>query len=564
MNGEPTERQTIAILPPAVAQRIAAGEVVDRPASVVRELVENALDAGARTIEVDVRGAGLEAITVSDDGHGIAAADLQLAFTRHATSKLRNLDDLDRINSLGFRGEALPSIAAVSLAEVVSAVGDHATGARIVIRDGAVLDQGRIARTRGTTVRVRELFGDQPVRRGFLPPARAETALIGTYLRRYALARPDVRFSLRVEGRELFRAAGLGAASALAAVYGPAAHRLRPFGPLDAGHARISGSLGDPGLTRPDRDGIVIVANGRWVLPQRWLAALEAAYRPLLRRGRHPVAVLRIDADPRFVDVNLHPAKLEIRLKEEDETLRAMGLAVRDLLGRTPPASDALTATLGRPRQRRLPERRTLAEESPPYGEESPPYGEDAPLYGRMTVLGQVHGTMILAEDAAALYLIDQHRADERAIYERLAAGAGESPAQELIEPLTVELRGDGDHALEAALPELARLGFRCERFGRRMFLVRAIPAGVPLAGGAALAAAIDEGPLTGPDWQDRLLISVACHAAVRRGTDLSHDQMRSMLRTLDRCAVQTICPHGSPIVVRLDARDLGRHFDWR
>jgi DNA mismatch repair protein MutL len=543
------------VLSPALAQRIAAGEVVERPASVLRELIENALDAGARTVSVELRGAGLELIAVADDGHGIAADELRLAFTRHGTSKIQAADDLEHIASLGFRGEALPSIAAVAAVEVTTATTDEAPGARVLIRDGELLEEGRAARTRGTTVRVRELFAGQPVRRGFLPPARAETALAMSMLRRYALAWPDVRFSLRIEGRDAFRSAGLGEASALAAAYGQAATRLRPFGPFAIHQAQIAGYLGDPGLTRGDREGLVIVVNDRWVQPQRWLAALERAYQPLLPRGRHPVALLRMRCDPARVDVNLHPAKLEIRVVEEEELLAALAMALRGALGRTPPEASLLPMP-GEPRQRRLRGRRGALAETPP------PYEADAPDYARLRILGQLHGTMIVAEDAAALYLIDQHRADERAIYERLAAGEG-SGSQELIEPLHLELRPDQEQLLEAALPELTRRGFRCERFGRRIFLVRAVPSGLPDGAGAALAAALDESA-EAPQWQDRLLIAVACHAAVRRDVPLGEERMRALLVALGGCAAQTLCPHGSAIVARVPGRDLARHFAWR
>lgn len=550
----------IGILPPHLAQRIAAGEVVERPASVVRELVENALDAGAGAISIEIRGGGLELIQVADDGHGIPADQLTLAFARHGTSKVVTSDDLEAITTLGFRGEALPSIAAVAAVDLASATEEAPHGARITLRDGEVLDVEPTARTRGTTARVRELFAALPVRRGFLPPSRSETALIGLLVRRYALARPQVRFSLRIEGRDTFRSAGLGEAGALAAVYGQSAARLAAFQAPDMSDLRIWGHLGDPGLTRPDRDGITFVVNGRWVTPARWLSALEDAYRPLLRRGRHPVAVVRVRIDPHLLDVNLHPAKLEIRMRGEDEILRVLGVTLRATLGQIP-AHAHLVDTPGLatvPRQRTLPApRRMLAEEQQGYGDETPDYA-------RLRILGQLMQTMILADDGIALYLIDQHRADERAIYEKLSAADGRQGAQELLQPLSVEVRPDQEAALEVALPELTRLGFRCERFGRRTFLIRAVPLGLPDDAGAALAGALGAASLLGPDWREGLLAQVACHTAVRRGVALGEDSMRRLILALGASEVRTMCPHGSPIVARVRREELARHFDWR
>ena len=548
--------RAIAILAPEVAQRIAAGEVVERPASVVRELIENALDAGAASIEIELRGAGLELIAVSDDGHGIAAGSLPLAFARHGTSKLRNVDDLAALGTLGFRGEALPSIASVGTVEIATAVAGDGAGASLLIREGRIVEQGRVARTRGTTVRVRDLFAGQPARRGFLPGARAENALIGLLVRRYALARPTTRFNLRVEGRGTFRSSGLGEGAALTAAYGQAASRLAPFGPLRAGRAEIAGFLGDPGLTRGDRDGLLIVVNGRWVTPQRWLAALEAAYRTLMPRGRHPVALLHVSIDPAALDVNLHPAKLEIRILDEDETLAALSSAVRAALGSRPAAADLLRPTPWEPGLANLSRQRRL-------GERPSEYGADVVRPGRMRVLAQLHERMILAEDEDGLYLVDQHRADERARFEWLAKLPRAGAEQELISPLNIELRADQHAAMEAALPGLAALGFRCERFGHRTFLVRAMPVGLPAAAGFGLAEALEGGVLEGAGWEERIRTAVACHASVRRGVPLTHEQMNALLTSLAGCEVQTICPHGSPIIARVGARDLARHFDW-
>jgi len=270
--------------------------------------------------------------------------------------------------------------------------------------------------------------------------------------------------------------------------------------------------------------------------------------------------VVRVEIDPHLLDVNLHPAKLEIRMRGEDEILLALGVAIRAALGRIPAQAHLVDAPAlaTMPRRRALPApRRTLAEEQ--HG-----YGEEGPDYARLRILGQLMQTMILADDGAALYLIDQHRADERAIYEKLAAADERQGAQELLQPLSVEVRPEQEAALEVALPELARLGFRCERFGRRTFLVRAVPLGLPDDTGTALAGALGAVSLLGPDWREGLLAQVACHAAVRRGVALDEDSMRRLVRALGACEVRTMCPHGSPIVARVRQEELARHFEWR
>jgi DNA mismatch repair protein MutL len=470
---------------------------------------------------------------------------------------VRDLADLDGIMTLGFRGEALPSIAAVASVEATTATADASAGMTVLMREGEILEQRMVARTVGTTVRVRDLFAAQPVRRSFLPSARAESARIAALMRRYALAWPEVRFVLTLEGRVALRTAGLGEVSAITAVFGTAARRMHPFGPLAAGHARIRGYLGDPALTRGDRDGIVLIVNRRWVTPARWLAALESAYRPLLKPGRHPLLVLRVEVAPERLDVNLHPAKLEVRLADEDETLAVLAAAIKAHIGRTPSDAALLRSPEGRPRQAGLPAGRRVL------GERPAGYDAEVPDLGRLRVLGQVQATLIAAQDDASLYLIDQHRADERAIYEVMADASRGRETQELLQPIHVELSHNALETLDAALPELARIGFRCERFGRRAFLVRAVPPGMPEQIGAALAEAVGELG-GGQDWRERLLISVACRSALRRGQPLTQEEMQGLLSRLERCAAPAICPHGSPIIVRIDAADLARHFEWR
>ncbi len=549
-------RRRITVMSPALSQRVAAGEVIERPGSVLRELVENALDAGAESIRIEVRGGGLDLIAVSDDGLGIPADQLPVAFARFATSKTLDPRDLEEVMTLGFRGEALAAIAAVSTVEAVSSTVEGSSGARVMLRNGELLESGRIARSRGVTIRVRDIFADQPVRRGFLPPTRIEHAYVLRLARLYALARPNVRFSLDTEGRRVFRTAGLGEAGALGAVFGANVSRLSAFGPLPAGPGTVHGYLGDPGFTRGDTDGLAIVLNGRWVRPRAWLTALERAYRGMLPNGRHPVAVMYVEIEPRLVEVNLHPAKLEVRVQDERDFLVALSAMVRERLGNTAEPVQLLTEPGERPRQRTLPmPSRGIAEQPALYGE--------LPNLADLRILGQIFGTAILAEGQGRLYLVDQHRADERAIHQELTRGQAAAPMQELLEPLRLESRTSDADELEARIPELLGLGFRVERFGRRTFLVRSQPLGSPESAAPALVESLAAGILGDEGWRASLMTDVACRAAVRRGRALTEQEMRELLRRLQECEIRAQCPHGSPIVAVVRSEDLVRHFGW-
>src|SRR5919107_887637 len=328
----------IRVLPVGVAAGIAAGGTIERPASVVKELVENAIDAGATAVRIDVRGGGLDLIRVGDDGLGIRAADLWLACQRHATSKYP-AEGLAAVRTLGFRGEALPSIAGVAELDLVSVTGTGA-GWRLTLRGGRVLRDEPAPRPVGTTVTVRGLFADLPARRSTFTGTgvRGETTQIAATVRRLALAVPGVRFSLHVEDRLALQTSGSDDLLAtLAETHGHAlSGSLVALGPVEAAGATIQGAIAGAEVTRPGRSGVTLLVNGRPIYGRALQSALEAAYRPLLPRGRYPVLLLAIEVDPRGVDVNVHPAKLEVRLRDEREIAAAMAELVRDTLGRRP------------------------------------------------------------------------------------------------------------------------------------------------------------------------------------------------------------------------------------
>jgi DNA mismatch repair protein MutL len=547
----------IQILSPEVVERIAAGEVVERPVSVVRELIDNALDAGAQDIRVEIRGGGLRFIRVADDGTGIPADQVELAFRHHATSKIRDTVDLLEVRSLGFRGEALPSIAAVSELSILTATGGSPMGVRLDVRYGEITQRSYLSRTAGTTITVRNLFGNTPARLAFVGSARSESTLISQIVRRYALANPTVRFHLTLDGHPSLHTSGLGLEQTIGEAFGSAVSRtLLPIGPVEVGPARWSGFITGRHLTRSSRRHITVLINGRCVQSRGIQSALEDGYRSLLPRGRHPIAVLALQLPRSRVDVNVHPSKQEVKVQEETTIAAALRDAVRETLGRrldTP--SEDVSFALG-PVQVELP--RMIAERDAGYDAT----GE---RLRRMQVIGQVQGSLIVLQDEAGFYLVDQHRAHERAIYELLLRQHDEGRAgQLLLEPLHIELTPHQIARLEPRLPELAALGFSCEWFGGRSFLVRSVPALPDTAGLPALvedvleAAAEDES-----DWQHRLLTSVACRTATRRGRPLTIPQAKELIDLLADTSSPAACPHGSPLILHFSERFLERQFNW-
>lgn len=570
----------IRVLGPDVAARIAAGEVVERPASVVKELVENALDAGASRIAVDITGGGAETIRVTDDGCGIEAGELETAFERHATSKLSDDADLMSVQTLGFRGEALPSIAAVAEVEVVSRPPGVQAGAWLRLLPDAPAESGSRGAPVGTSVLVRNLFGRLPARREFLRAPGNEASAIAAVVTHYALAYPEVRFSLTADGRQAFATPGSGdLRDAAAAVYGlDLAAELLPVTPGE-GPVRVDGLCGPPNVSRANRTYISLFVNRRWIQNRRLSFAVEGAYQGMLMVGRHPVAVLNIALPAEEVDVNVHPTKAEVRFRDEPAVFGAVQRAVREaLLARSPvasgvsPSAGAGLVLAPEPwtpplwergfREEGKVARPTLAAATM----EAPPTpGQALPV---LRVIGQFGNIYIIAEGPEGMYLIDQHAAHERVLYERFCeARASRAPdAQGLLDPVTVDLPARLRSLVEGQAQALSEHGFEIEQFGEGALIVRALPS--QLARGDAreniirfldLMANEEEG-----DRRDRVAMSLACHGAVRAGKQLSADEMRELVRQLEAARSPHTCPHGRPTIVHMSGEALARGFGRR
>ena len=567
----------IKVLDETVASQIAAGEVVERPASVVKELVENSLDAGASRISVEVKGGGVNLIRVTDDGSGIPPGELELAFSRYATSKVSSITDLTSIMSFGFRGEALPSIAAVAEVEVVTCAAGESVGESVSLSNGSIVNRGRQGHPRGTTVSVRNLFHAVPARLKFLKSVNTENGHIARVVSEYALACPEVRFSLTIDGRDVLNSPGSGQLlDAIIGVYGLEIARnlleLRAHSNTwhdndPASSPVATGMIGSPTLSRANRDYLSFFVNRRSIKSRLLSWAVEEAYRGLLMQGRHPVAVINITIAPDEVDVNIHPTKAEVKFRNEQAVFKAAQRAVRGTLVELAPVpridEPATTYAMPPPSTRQLWE--ALGRDTVPKGE--PPEIEPTPLVSlpALRVLGQVDSTYIVAEGPDGLYLIDQHAAHERVLYEKFREQQSKQQidVQGLLEPVPFEVTPQQDEVLRTGYQQLTESGFSIEPFGDRTYLVRAIPALLDRKDWAGMVRELLDNAIEGKvtDWADGIAITLACHSAIRAGKALSHEEIRELIQQLEQSEMPRTCPHGRPTVLHMSLRQLEREF---
>jgi DNA mismatch repair protein MutL len=692
----------IQILAPDVAAKIAAGEVVERPANVVKELLENSLDAGATEIRVELREGGQRLLRVTDNGHGIAADEVPLAFARHATSKLTSAEDLTQLMTYGFRGEALYSIAAVSHTALTSRHRDESFGSQIQLEGGNVVSQGRAGTPVGTILNVEHLFFNVPARKKFLRQPATETGEIANVLKRYALAFPERRFSLVVDGRLTFQSSGSGDRyDVLVKVFGlenarqfvsigaPLARQgeetaggefeglgdeidfmelaapprtvnfATPAGPTEA---RISGYTSLPSLTRANRSNIEIFINQRYVEDRTLTHAVVQAYHTLLPVGRYPLALIFLEVDPGTIDVNVHPQKTQVRLAEERRLFNVVQRAVRSaLMQHAPipdmnlpaptPSADVWSPSLGAgwaerrdailnagnlnrdefdgsdlnvsntgaqaeldfyvpqpppPAYPQAPGEATIW--SPPPTAQPLPAPQAAPARQSVVashnkqlpplrVVGQVGALYIIAEGPEGLYLIDQHAAHERILYEQFMAqrygqsnkgegnqgqgnnangyggnqhnGNGQGmgvPQQQLLEPLTLHIGHELTGMVAHHLDELQVVGFSVEPFGGDTFLVRAIPAVLsgqdPLRALEEIVSSLaQQRNQVGEELEARLVKMICKRAAIKAGQMLSPLEMQELVRQLEECQSPRTCPHGRPTMIQLSAGELEKAF---
>jgi DNA mismatch repair protein MutL len=602
----PPSHRSIRVLPDDVASKIAAGEVIERPASVVRELLDNAIDAGAGHIRVELRNGGRDLIRVIDDGYGMAPEEMPRAFLRHATSKILTADDLWAVTTLGFRGEALYSIAAVSRTTLASRREESPAGYELSIEAGRMAAQGVRGMPAGTIVTVTDLFYNLPARLKFLKSAPAESAHIAALVQQYALAHPAICFTLANEGRQTFRSPGSGdLREAALCVYGAeTARALLPVGiepgeegspaglPVD-GEIAVYGYASPPAISRSNRGAMHFFINRRSVQSRMLLYAVEEAYHSLLMVGRRPVCIINVLLDPASLDVNVHPAKAEVKFRDERAAFSAVQRAVRSALtAHVPPPmygsrggegwalpseeagpqessfGEAISFTGGHPGplQSDMWVRHEAAGPAPV--ELPPPPARNLPP---LRVVGQIGMTYIIAEGPEGLFLIDQHAAHERILYEKLAReiAQGKLPVQPLLQPASLELTSRQRAEVERIMPLMSELGFEFEPFGDSALLVRAVPAAYAESRRDLARDVLEviDTVINGsvPErWREEMVITLACHSAIRAGKTLTLDEMRAMLDQLELCEFPRSCAHGRPTMLHLSQAQLEREFGRR
>ncbi len=566
----------IKILPEEVASRIAAGEVIERPASVLRELIDNSIDAQASRIIVRYHQGGKAWMSVSDDGIGMTRDDLLLSVERHATSKIRSASDLFSINTLGFRGEALPSIAAVSRLEITSKPRGEVVGHRLSVQGGKMLSIEEVGAPEGTTVEVRDIFFNLPARRKFLSGPRAETARIIELFARVALAYPTIWFQLLEGGRERFNLPPTeDFRTRLAILMGRGVAENMIEWVAEGPEVKIAAWLCPSEFSRSRGDRILTYVNRRNIKDRLLTRAIMDGYGQRLMKGSFPQVVLFLEMAPEAVDVNVHPAKQEVRFSKPSQVYKEVLEAIDQALSGSTPS-------LGAPPEGLAPRSSSVSEPSPQSWTldhfPSRPHGKYPSLYPahvkprdlfepEVRVVGQLAKTYILCESPRGLMIVDQHAAHERVLYEALKAGLEGSglQVQKLLIPQEVELTPKEGRVLESNLEFLRKLGLEVQHFGGQSFLIHSVPS---LLGDAdprglleKVVATMEEGGARGGELMERVIEAMACHSAIRAGQELGSEEMAELVSCLNAQEIPTNCPHGRPTVKYIDYRELEKMF---
>ncbi|AGB04765.1 DNA mismatch repair protein MutL [Aciduliprofundum sp. MAR08-339] len=552
----------IKVLPQPLVEKIAAGEVVERPASVVKELIENSIDAGANRIAVQIRGGGIEEIRVTDNGEGMSREDALLAIKRHATSKISSEEDLNRISTLGFRGEALPSIAAVSKMTIITRRKDEIVGTKLYVKGGELKYVEDTGAPQGTTVLVQNLFFNTPARRKFLKSEGAESRSIYSVVERYALAYENVQFKLTKDGREILNLPPSDLRARISHLWDREIARDMIEIRKD-GNMRIIGLISQPYHTRRDKGKIITFINGRYVKSKMLEDAIIEGYGTMLFRDSYPHAVLKIQVPPEDVDVNVHPAKLFVKFKDEKKVKKEISSMIWE----------ALTGVEHIPTEQHemrnvqvnlkvQPQRQLIFDVEEP---KKAKRIEDYLLEMRtlpVEVLGQVDGTYIILKSQEGLLIVDQHAAHERIRYERFLKDVQRGKMQELLEPIVLHLERKDHDALLEMKDALREYGFEIENFGDESIIVRAVP---PILTSEDAKEAILEiaamGPVAIDKRRDEILKLISCKGAIKAHQELSIFEMEKLISELFRCENPYTCPHGRPTIIKFKNEDLEKMF---
>lgn len=560
----------ISILDDAVVTKIAAGEVIERPASVVKELVENSIDAGAKRISIEVKDGGKRSIRVTDDGCGMDKNDAKLSLERHATSKLMNIDDLFSIRTLGFRGEALPSIASISKFEMITGDGGS-VGTKLIAEGGKLKSQEGVGTPKGTSVTVDDLFFNTPARLKFQKSKTTELSNITEIVSKFILSNPQISFALKSDGKEIMSSIGSGKQlDTIAAVYGVDMSKAMLKVEGEIGNVKVHGYATQPVITKSDRYGESFFVNGRFIRNALLSRALEEAYRTLIPGNKYPIAAIFIDIDPADVDVNVHPTKREIKFSRPDVAMKAVTSAVSKALGKV--EADTGSRQFGEDRSYQSggwkPEMIKIFGEmtnDPAFAEASA--GRQFQVTNEQTgKLFQLDLTYIIMAKGEDLVMIDQHAAHERIMYEkiknRIITGT-----QSLLVPKTLEIEPREYALISGGLKEISELGFNIEAFGKNTIIIRGIPAALKIQNiDSAISGIVSELSSSFKiksidERREAVCKMMACKSAVKAGDKLSYDEMEGLVNELYATGNPTTCPHGRPTLAVISKANLEKMF---
>jgi DNA mismatch repair protein MutL len=574
----------IKLLTDEVASQIAAGEVIERPASVLKELIENAIDAGSTSITIQIHGSGQQLIEVTDDGVGIPVSEMELAITRHATSKLSSAEDLFHIQTLGFRGEALASIGSISHLSISSRSVQSSVGAQVIVEGGRIISSAPVVQTHGTTIRIENLFFNVPARLKFLKKDFTEKQVNFGLLSRYSLAYPDIHFKVLLDDKLVIQTSGSGdRREVIGNLFEPElARQMIVAEGLDHG-IKLEGFISPISITRSNRREITFFVNGRWIQDTTLSAAVLQAYHTYLMVGRYPMAVLFLTLPPEDIDVNVHPAKSEVKFRSPEQVFSIIQRSIRIALLSSSPVPEMQSTNSywqsNQPVQKlpdpawdmageinqkgQNPDENQSIQNSTQISPQSQGFG-GIPL---LRLVGQVGAAYLVAEAPNGLYLIDQHAAHERVLYEQYIRQKDKRlVSQQLLEPVSVQLTISQAELLIKQIPILGHLGFDVEEFGATSFLIRAIPAVFSgLQPASALKVLVedfeeDETPLQ-HEVEAKIIARVCKRAAIKAGQVLSGEEQRQLLADLESCFSPRTCPHGRPTMIHLSVDLLERQF---
>lgn len=605
-------------LPERLANQIAAGEVVERPSSVVKELLENSIDAGSNTIKIELQEAGLALIKVTDDGHGISERDVKNAFLRHATSKIQYDTDLFHIKTLGFRGEALSSISSVSKLTIKTSLGD-AAGTKLYLEGGKVIDESKSDARKGTEITVEELFFNTPARLKYMKSIHTELSHITDLINRYALAQPHIRFEVIHNRKLIFSAVGNdNRLQAIGQIYGMQIARSMYEVHASSLDFDITGFIAKPEATRSNRNYMTFIINGRYIKSPALSFAVMRAYDTLLPKHRYPIVVLAITLDPILIDVNVHPTKLEVRLSKEKELVALMEDMIRKQFRQARLIPEAVEQTSAKAKEKvktsqdafdftsqtaHIPPERPrqinsriddekVSEPFPALIQDKPvtkPRGEAVNLQSDSTEsdlgmitdqaatenripslypIGQLQGTYILAQNEDGFYMIDQHAAQERIKYEYFKAKLGKpiSELQDLLLPMTFDFTLDEVILIEKEQAKLEEIGLFLERFGEQTFAIRAFPNWFPKGLEETIVEdmidqVIKHGKVSVEKQREEVAILMSCKQSIKANHYLNETEMNRLLNDLSKTTDPFTCPHGRPVIIHFSTYEIEKMF---